>query len=452
MDRDDPFATVTDSDRTVIRPRPGGRMPAATPGPRAEAPAAAAPRPPAARSDLPGGRLDLTFAAANPLVRAAGPLLALTSRLRSTPAVPDLEALRERTIREFRDFETRAMGEGVTPEELREGRYALAATIDDIAQNTPWGGHGAWARKSMVNVFNRETFGGERFFELLDHVRRDPARNLNLLELMYLCLALGFEGRYRLAARGASELNRIRDDVYRAIRNQRGEFERELSPHWRGVAAAHTPLRRYLPVWMLGLICAGLLFLIFSVFLFLLINAREPALAALGKIPPAAAEIVRPPAPRPVAPAPPPENAALERLRAFLAPEIAQRLVEVLPDGHATKIRILDSGMFASGSAEVQPKSRGLLMRIGDALREEPGRILVTGHTDNVPIRRSLRFPSNLELSLARAEAVQAAIGARLGDPSRMTAEGRADTEPLVPNDTAENRARNRRVDIELFR
>src|SRR5690606_38441115 len=133
-------------------------------------------------------------------------------------------------------------------------------------------------------------------------------------------------------------------------------------------------------------ICAGLLFLIFSVFLFLLINAREPALAALGKIPPAAAEIVRPPAPRPVAPAPPPENAALERLRAFLAPEIAQRLVEVLPDGHATKIRILDSGMFASGSAEVQPKSRGLLMRIGDALREEPGRILVTGHTDNVPI------------------------------------------------------------------
>ena len=448
MNRDDPFASDDDAGKTVIRPRPGGRSaPAAAP---VAQPAAIEPEErPASRPREPV-RLEFVLTGVNRLVSAAAPLLALATRIRSTARVSDVEGLRERTIQEFRGFEARAGAAGVTPEEFREARYALAATVDDLAQNTPWGGHDAWAGKSMVNVLHREAFGGERFFELLDRVRADPARNLDLLELMYLCLALGFEGRYRLAARGASELARIRDEVYRAIRNQRGEFERALSPHWQGISAAHAPLRHFLPLWVVALACFGLMAAIYATFLFLLVDAREPALAAIGKLPQTQSAVLRPPAPRPpvALPAPP----VLDKLRTFLAPEIAQKLVEVLQDGHSAKIRILDVGMFASGSADIDPKFQPLLNRIGEALRDEPGRVLVSGHTDNIPVRRSLRFPSNVELSLARADAVAGSLAGQLGGRARLTAEGRADTEAIAANDRPEGRARNRRVEIQLLR
>ncbi|MFD2376571.1 OmpA family protein [Ottowia pentelensis] len=90
-----------------------------------------------------------------------------------------------------------------------------------------------------------------------------------------------------------------------------------------------------------------------------------------------------------------------------------------------------------------------MLERIAHALSEVQGAVLITGHSDNVPIR-SLRFPSNWQLSTARAEAVKAALAATVA-PQRMRAEGRADAEPVASNDTADGRAQNRRVDIVLF-
>jgi type VI secretion system protein ImpK len=87
--------------------------------------------------------------------------------------------------------------------------------------------------------------------------------------------------------------------------------------------------------------------------------------------------------------------------------------------------------------------------RVAKSLNEEPGRIIIVGHSDNVPIRSS-RFPSNMHLSLARAKSVMAEIAAHLDDPSRLSAEGRADTEPIADNATAAGRAKNRRIEVLL--
>ena len=78
------------------------------------------------------------------------------------------------------------------------------------------------------------------------------------------------------------------------------------------------------------------------------------------------------------------------------------------------------------------------------------GRVLVTGHSDNTPIR-TLQFPSNWHLSKARADSVVQMLAVGSTNPSRFTSEGRADTEPVAPNDTPQNRALNRRVDIILL-
>ena len=86
------------------------------------------------------------------------------------------------------------------------------------------------------------------------------------------------------------------------------------------------------------------------------------------------------------------------------------------------------------------------MKRIGKALNDVPGPVLIAGHTDNQPIR-SLRFPSNWHLSKDRAASAKAVL-AGFVKPDRLTAEGRADTEPVADNNSPEGRARNRRVEI----
>jgi type VI secretion system protein ImpK len=152
-----------------------------------------------------------------------------------------------------------------------------------------------------------------------------------------------------------------------------------------------------------------------------------------------------------VAPAPPPaaDDGTLDRLRTFLAPEIRDRLVTLTETGRTATIRLSSQQMFASGSATLDQALVPLLQRVAKALNGEPGAIAVRGHTDNVPIR-SLRFPSNYELSKGRAEAVATIIRPSLSQPGRVTAEGRADAEPLAANNTAEGRAANRRIEVVL--
>jgi type VI secretion system protein ImpK len=162
-----------------------------------------------------------------------------------------------------------------------------------------------------------------------------------------------------------------------------------------------------------------------------------------------------PPAPPPPPPPPPPNVApkpnAVPKLRQLLAPEIAQGLVLVQDDPQRVLIRLRNRGMFGSGSATVDPRFADLLRRVGEALRDEPGRVEVVGHSDNVPIR-TVRFASNHALSEARAQAAMALIAAANGTPARFTAAGRADAEPIAPNTTPEGREENRRIEVVLLR
>ena len=149
-------------------------------------------------------------------------------------------------------------------------------------------------------------------------------------------------------------------------------------------------------------------------------------------------------APAPLA-APEPAPA---RIATFLAPEVAQGLVTVTETPVRTTITLRGEGMFGSGSAEVNAGVMPLLARIGAALATLPGKVLAIGHTDNTRPGVSARFPSNYDLSKARAAAVVAALAPRAGPASRYSVEGRGDAEPAASNDSAAGRARNRRVEL----
>ena len=132
-----------------------------------------------------------------------------------------------------------------------------------------------------------------------------------------------------------------------------------------------------------------------------------------------------------------------------LAAEIARGEIAVRDAAGASTIVILSDRLFASGSAKPEGAIEPLVLRVAEALEAIPGSILVTGHTDDVPIRTA-RFPSNWELSAERAASVVRLMATKLSDATRLKAEGLADSAPAAPNDSAANRARNRRVEIIL--
>jgi type VI secretion system protein ImpK len=142
---------------------------------------------------------------------------------------------------------------------------------------------------------------------------------------------------------------------------------------------------------------------------------------------------------------------AADPLYVFLKPEIDQGLVTVLGNHAMPIVRIRNAGMFASGSATVARSYDGLLERIGEALKAEKGPVTVNGYTDNQPIH-TVRFPSNFQLSTARAEAARAVIVRALGQPDRVTAQGHADADPVASNASAEGRDQNRRIEVVLQR
>ena len=137
-----------------------------------------------------------------------------------------------------------------------------------------------------------------------------------------------------------------------------------------------------------------------------------------------------------------------DALKSALQGEIDQGVVTVEHEGSKIILRIREKGSFRSGSASLDPGFYEVMERISKVLQDTPGDIVVAGHTDNVPISTG-RFRSNWELSSARAVTVVHALLRNPNvDPGRVLIEGWADTHPLVPNDSPEHRAENRRVEL----
>ena len=496
MSDDDPFAEPDDTEKTIVNLRPGGRAPAPQqpapppqqqyqpppqqyqpppqqqyqpppqqggfgqqPGYPPQQPAYGQQPPqqppqqpqaaPQQRSADDGG---FAMTGMNPLNAAASQIFALIGRIRNRAQHNDPSALRIAVVNEIQQFEQRALHAGVPAQTVNIARYALCATIDDVVLNTPWGGRSVWTTQSMVGTFHKETHGGDRFFDLLARMEQEPSVNLDMLEFIYICLSLGFEGRLRVEHQGTDKHMRIRENLARLIRANRGDQEHSLSPFWKGLTVAHRALNIWLPLWMITGFLTVVLSGAFFALTFLLSGNTERlqgTLASLGT--PTPIELTRLAPPPPPPPPAPEVEERIDRVAGFLEEEITEGIVEVIEQGNTLVIRIAGAEMFGAGSDTLQAGYPERLIKVANALNAEEGSIIVAGHSDNDPISTA-RFPSNQILSLRRAEAVLNAIAGTMDDPSRLTPEGRADKEPLVDNNSRANKAKNRRVEVILVR
>ncbi|WP_199257286.1 DotU family type VI secretion system protein [Pantoea sp. BAV 3049] len=376
----------------------------------------------------------------NPLVAAANALLNAIPQIRHSVTHADPAGLRQRLIDEMRQFEMNCQRAGLPYEVIIGARYCLCTALDEAAALTPWGSRGVWPGQGLLVTFHNETWGGEKFFQLLAKLSQNPREQIVLLELINYCLQLGFEGRYRVLDNGRSQLETIKQRLLQMIRSVRGGYAPPLSPHPEDHPVTRKLWRPVVPLWACTALVGFLACLFYILLNWRLGDATSPVLAAVYQTP--LPEVtIRNPAP--------PAPAALN-LKAFLRPEIEQGLVSVKDEADQSVVTLKGDGLFTSGSTAVRGRYEEVLDRVAQAMNNVSGRILVIGYSDNVPIR-SARFASNYELSLARARSVQERLQQHLTQPQRVKAEGRGETNPLVPNTTAENRARNRRVDITLL-
>lgn len=376
----------------------------------------------------------------NPLVAAANPLLNAIPQIRRSVSHNDISGLRQHLVDETRRFEVRCQQAGLSYETIIGARYCLCTALDEAAALTPWGSSGMWTTNGLLVTFHNETWGGEKFFQLLARLSQHPKQHIQLLELMNFCLQLGFEGRYRILDNGRSQLQTIKQRLWQMIRDTRGSYAQPLSP-----AATDKPVQRQLwhpviPLWACAALSGLLLCLLYITLNWWLGDATSPVLAKIYQTPLPEVRIQQPAQAQP----------AMLNLRGFLQPEVDAGLVSVRDEADRSVVILKGDGLFDSGSTEVKARYTPVIDRIAQAMNEVSGNISVVGYSDNVPIR-SARFASNYELSLARARSVQYQLQKHLTVPDRVKAEGRGEMDPLAPNTSATGRALNRRVEITLL-
>jgi type VI secretion system protein ImpK len=279
-----------DGDRTIIRPMPGGRgasnqPPQSQMPPQAQAQPQRAPQPQQSTPTyVDNNNYFSTSKGLNPLVNAASALIAVFEKTRQSMSHSNVGGLHQRLTSEIKLFESRAKEIGIKPEIVLAARYALCAALDEAVLNTPWGSESAWPQRTLLSVFHNETAGGEKFFMLLDRMKEQPSENLYMLELMYILLSLGFEGKYRVIHRGREIIEQIRDELFSTIRRQRGEYERALSPSWRGLGEIKKSLAQYFPMWVIASVVGAILFVSYSGFRVWLYNVSSPVVDKLDKV------------------------------------------------------------------------------------------------------------------------------------------------------------------------
>ena len=416
-----------------------------------------------ARTEM-GTRLTAVLEAENPLLEAAHPLLRALADMPEhleADAIPVFRSMIEQEVRVFQKLCEQA---NVRRDHMLGARYCLCTALDEAAMQTAWakegtGSLGAWITDGLATTFHEDRQGGDKVYLLIGRLMSEPQEHLDLLEVIYRILCLGFEGRYRLEPDGRRKHEHVRQRLHAEITAQRRAVAPSLSPN--GLVRAVK--RRFavwdLPVWLTCAVLAFAAFVLFSWFRYQLSthdSLVRQQISDIGHL------------------TPPPIRAELhlkDLLRNEIAAgtvsvdedghrsvvtfhgdemfpaEIAAGTVSVDEDGHRSVVTFHGDEMFPAGKETVLPAMAPLLTRIAAEIDKVPGKVTVTGYTDNRPVR-SRQFASNQALSEERATQVMQMLQSAGVAAKRFEVQGKGEADPIADNSTPQGRAKNRRVAI----
>ncbi|ARM82565.1 MULTISPECIES: type IVB secretion system protein IcmH/DotU [Marinobacter] len=189
----------------------------------------------------------------NRLIDAATPLLGLVIRVRRLADFHGVENLYQQVVDEVAAIDRELVEQGYERPTVVAYRYVLCAFIDEAVLGTDWGAHSVWSQHSLLSRFHNETWGGEKVFAITARMEQEPERYRDMLEFIYLCLCLGFEGRYKVMTNGRDEYEQIIRGLYEQIRGlRRDEEPQPLTRALDNVTPARNRLRTGLPLWGIG--------------------------------------------------------------------------------------------------------------------------------------------------------------------------------------------------------
>ncbi|MGP5231589.1 type VI secretion system protein TssL, long form [Psychrobacter celer] len=377
----------------------------------------------------------------NPIISAAKPVFVLSNAMKNSTTQLSTEKVLFRFTKMIEDFEAEAEQEGAPYEMVKAAQYCLCTFVDESAVRSGWSDE-EWSQRSLLVSFFDETWGGERFFEILEKAKLDVDKNLYLIEFIYLCLQFGYKGKYQIANNGETILEQEKSKLIELIKSKRPEtFSLLFHESISSKQDEEVKRRWHIPLWVIAVLASLIVAFFYILLRFFLGSTMDDTSAKINNLSlPKNAQytvVGR-------------DTTQTKPLTPALQSEISRDLVEVNDFADRSVITILGDGLFESGSENVQNQFFPVLATIGQALQGINGQVVVTGYTDDTPIQ-SITFPSNWHLSQARADAVKDILTDYIENKNRIRSEGRGSTNPVVANDTAENKAKNRRVEITVY-
>lgn len=185
----------------------------------------------------------------NPLVDAALPLFGMVIRVRKMTNYESIGKLYSTVRDQISALDEEIRQHGYDSATQLAYRYALCTFIDEAVMGTAWGSNSIWAERSLLSVNHSETWGGEKFFTVLSRMMMDPARYRDVLEFKYLCLCLGFKGKYGLQHNQNDALQTILVKLHRILRELRGETPESLTDADANIASRRYRMGRQWPWW-----------------------------------------------------------------------------------------------------------------------------------------------------------------------------------------------------------
>ncbi|WP_277182556.1 type VI secretion system protein TssL, long form [Caballeronia sp. BR00000012568055] len=381
-------------------------------------------------------RLRAIQQARNPLLEAARPLLRALAEMPDTLVSREIKIVHAVLEQEVRGFQRLCEQANLRREHMLGARYCLCTALDEAATQTPWGKSNsgvAWIANGLATKFHEDREGGEKTYYLIGRLMSQSHEHLDLLEVIYRILSLGFMGIYRHQVDGARMHDAIRQRLYHEIQASQKAVPGALAPH----AASDARGKRFslydFPVWISFTVLSLILIALFGWFKYHLLGQSASVTKQIVDI----SGMTPPPAPR------------LPHLRELLKNEIAAGTVRVDEDARHSAVVFRGDAMFVPGGVSVSAAMSPLIAKIALEVAKVPGKVTITGYSDNAPIR-SRQFASNEALSLERATQIMQMLQAGGVPASRLEAIGKGEADPIGDNASVAGRAQNRRVEISV--
>lgn len=223
----------------------------------------------------------------NPMIDSCSNLLALRVRLLSLNVLEEskVNELYLQVVDEIRTLEIELKENGYSQADMLICRYCLCCAMDEMVLAKEWGANSQWAANSLLNEFHGETWGGEKFFVLLSRLSMDPKQHMELLELIYLLLCLGYKGKYADDKYGGDkEREKVLRDIYDLTSKHKKKNQDELSNPTKYRVNKGFNMQLDIPSWLIYILSLALLITLYFIFNNSLDNQTELILKELNSI------------------------------------------------------------------------------------------------------------------------------------------------------------------------